>query len=69
MTFSDGSSDPHVLVYKLLTALGFVGMKDAVFIVLGDERCIIYNMRITILFTLVILKSHYFLVMELQNLF
>lgn len=34
MSFSDESSDPHVLVYKLLTALGFIEMKDALFIVL-----------------------------------
>lgn len=66
-SFSDESSDSHVLVYKLLTALGFKGMKDALFIVLWDERCIIYNTRITILFTLVTLKSDSFLVMELQN--
>ena len=67
--FGDESCDPRVLVYKLLTALGFTGMKDALFIVLWDERCIIYNSRITILFTLVMLKSHSFLVMELQNPF
>lgn len=67
--FQSESSDSHVLVYKLLTALGFVGMKDALFIVLWDERCIIYNSRITILFTLVMLKSHSCLVMELQNPF
>lgn len=67
MSFSDESSDSLVLVYKLLTALGFIGMKDALFIVLWDERCIIYNTRITILFTLVTLKSHSFLVMELQK--
>lgn len=66
-SFSDESSDSHVLVYKLLTALGFIGMKDALFIVLWDERCIIYNTRITILFTLVTLKSDSFLVTELQN--
>lgn len=43
MSFRDESSDSHVLVYKLLTALGFIGMKDALFIVLWDERCIIYK--------------------------
>ena len=68
MSFSDESSDPHVLVYKLLTALGFIEMKDALFIVLWDERCIIYDTRITILFTLTILKPYSFLVMKLQNL-
>lgn len=35
MSFSDESSDSHVLVYKLLTALGFIGMKDAQFITRG----------------------------------
>lgn len=69
MSFSDESSDPHVLGYKLLTALGFIEMKDALFIVLWDERYIIYNTRITILFTLAILKPHSFLVMKLQNLY
>lgn len=34
MSSTDESRDSRVLVYKLLTVLGFIGMKDAVFIVL-----------------------------------
>lgn len=33
VSLSEESSDSHVLVYKLLTALGFTGMKDALYIV------------------------------------
>lgn len=57
MSSTDESRDSRVLVYKLLSVLGFIGMKDAVFIVLCDDRCIIRNTRITILFTLMMLKS------------
>lgn len=50
--------------YELLTAWEFMGMKDALCIVLSDKRCIIYNMRVSILFTLTMLESHSFPVME-----
>lgn len=44
-------------------------MKDAFFIVLSDKRCIIYNTRVTILFTLTMLKSHSFPVREWRSPF
>ena len=44
-------------------------MKDALFIVLSDKICIIYNRRATILFTLTMLEPHSFPVMEWQSPF
>lgn len=59
---------PHVL-RRIANCLGIPGMKDALFIVLSDKRCIIYDTRVTILFTLPILTSHSFPVMEWQSPF